>query len=64
MKQEKIKKMHPSGGITKLRLYTSIMYLASRHTFTTQQNEYIKQSPVKWAQLVPTFLIVGKISLQ
>jgi len=54
--------MHPSGGIRKVSIDTSIVCLESRHTFTTQQNEYIQQSSVEWAQVVLIFLLVGKTS--
>jgi len=54
--------MHPWGGIRKVGLYTNTVWLVSRHIFTTQQNKYVQQTPVEWAQLVPIFLLVGKNS--
>jgi len=54
--------MHPSGGIRKVSIHISIVCLVSRHTFTKQQNEYVQQSSVEWAQLVLIFLFVGKTS--
>jgi len=61
-KTQKKEKIHPWGGIRKVGLYTSIVWLVSRHIFTTQQNEYVQQTPVEWAQLVPISLLVGKNS--